>query len=255
MAGLPERLEGDAGRAHRRDHRSGHGRHRDARRQIALNVASAAPTALSPFFIPMGIANMASGQTAISFGAAAPTSPRSAPAPPAATPSARRARSIIRGDADMMIAGGTEARDLRGARRRRSRRCAPCRRATTTRRRATRPVRRGPRRLRHRRGRRRARPRGAGARRRRAARGSSPSSSATARPPTRRTSRCPRRAARRGARRAPRAREGRHRPVRDRPRQRARHLHAGRRPGRAAGLKTLFGDHAAQIVRSPRPRA
>ena len=62
-------------------------------RQIAINVASAGPTALSPFFIPMAIANMASGQIAINFGAAGPQlRDRVAPAPPAATRSARRPR-------------------------------------------------------------------------------------------------------------------------------------------------------------------
>ena len=95
-------------------------------------------------------------------------------------------------------------------------------------------VRQGPRRLRHRRGRRDARARGAGPRPTRAAPASWPRCAATARPPTRSHITLPApggAGALRAARRA--LAEGRHRPVRDRPRQRPRHEHARRRHGRA----------------------
>ena len=78
--------------------------------QIADHRRRAARTGLSPFFIPMAIANIGVGPGRHQLRRArARTSRRSAPAPPAATRSARRARSILRGDADMMLAGGSEA--------------------------------------------------------------------------------------------------------------------------------------------------
>ena len=111
------------------------------------------------------------------------------PARPAATPSARRARSIRRGDADMMLAGGTEAgifEPLVGG--------FAAMRALSTRNDdpdgGLAAVRHGPRRVRHRRGRGRRSSSRSSSTPRRAARRSWPSSSATARPPTPRTSRC-----------------------------------------------------------------
>lgn len=67
------------------------------------------PRRISPFFIPMLIINLASGQISIKFGA---KGPNSAVATACATGShaiGDAYRIIQRGDADVMIAGGTEA--------------------------------------------------------------------------------------------------------------------------------------------------
>src|SRR3990172_8093181 len=67
------------------------------------------PTRISPFFIPMTIINMASGQLAIQLGA---KGPNSAAVTACATGNhciGDAFRLVQRGDADVMIAGGTEA--------------------------------------------------------------------------------------------------------------------------------------------------
>jgi 3-oxoacyl-[acyl-carrier-protein] synthase II len=67
------------------------------------------PRRMSPFFIPSSIVNLAAGQISIRFGARGPNS-----APCTACSSGTHAigdsfRIVQRGDADIMIAGGTEA--------------------------------------------------------------------------------------------------------------------------------------------------
>ena len=52
------------------------------------------PRRVSPFAVPMLMANGAAGQVAISYGAQGPNSPWSRPAPPAPTPWARPGRSF-----------------------------------------------------------------------------------------------------------------------------------------------------------------
>jgi 3-oxoacyl-[acyl-carrier-protein] synthase II len=67
------------------------------------------PGRISPFFVPMMIANMASGQTSITFGLQGPCT-CVVTACATATNSIGEAFKIIqRGDADVMVAGGTEA--------------------------------------------------------------------------------------------------------------------------------------------------
>lgn len=67
------------------------------------------PSRVSPFFIPMMIANMAAGQVSISTGAKGPNS-AAISACATGTHSIGDASKILqRGDADVMIAGGTEA--------------------------------------------------------------------------------------------------------------------------------------------------
>jgi 3-oxoacyl-[acyl-carrier-protein] synthase II len=67
------------------------------------------PKRVSPFFIPMMIANMASGQVSISIGAKGPSS-SAVSACATGTHSIGDAFKILqRGDADVMIAGGTES--------------------------------------------------------------------------------------------------------------------------------------------------
>src|SRR4029077_9978163 len=75
---------------------------------ISIN-ALRGPDRISPFLIPMGIPNVGAGQIAINFGM---TGPDFATVSACATGgSAPRAGSEIirRGDADVMIAGGSEA--------------------------------------------------------------------------------------------------------------------------------------------------
>ena len=67
------------------------------------------PSRISPFFIPMLIANMASGQIAIQFG---PKGPNTCVVTACATGAhciGDAFRAIVYGDAEAMIAGGTEA--------------------------------------------------------------------------------------------------------------------------------------------------
>ena len=71
QAGLPERLEGELAERTGTIIGSGLGGSGTLVEQITIN-ATRGPDRLSPFFIPMAIANLASGQTAISFGALGP---------------------------------------------------------------------------------------------------------------------------------------------------------------------------------------
>lgn len=74
-----------------------------------LVMAERGPDRISPFFIPMGIANVAAGQVAINFG---PLGPNFATVSACATGGHAIGESwetIRRGDADIMLAGGVEA--------------------------------------------------------------------------------------------------------------------------------------------------
>jgi 3-oxoacyl-[acyl-carrier-protein] synthase II len=72
-------------------------------------MAERGPGRVSPFFIPASIINLAAGQVAMRTGA---TGPNYAPVSACATGNhaiGEAYHAIVRGDADMMIAGGTEA--------------------------------------------------------------------------------------------------------------------------------------------------
>lgn len=75
----------------------------------ALTLRDRGPRKISPFFIPSVLANMASGHVSINFGL---RGPHGCPVTACSTGSSAigdAARIIERGDADLMVAGGTEA--------------------------------------------------------------------------------------------------------------------------------------------------
>jgi len=108
QAGLPQRLEGDLADRTGMIIGSGLGGSGTLIEQITIN-ATRGPDRLSPFFIPMAIANLASGQAAISFGARGPNYATVSACATAGHALGEAAETIIRGDADVMIAGGSEA--------------------------------------------------------------------------------------------------------------------------------------------------
>ena len=108
QAGLPERLEGDLADRTGTIIGSGLGGSGTLIEQISIN-ATRGPDRLSPFFIPMAIANLAAGQTAISFGARGPNWATVSACATAGHAIGEASETIIRGDADVMIAGGSEA--------------------------------------------------------------------------------------------------------------------------------------------------
>ena len=67
------------------------------------------PDRISPFFIPMGIANVAAGQVAIATGAIGPNFATVSACATGGHALGEAWETIRRGDADMMIAGGVEA--------------------------------------------------------------------------------------------------------------------------------------------------
>jgi 3-oxoacyl-[acyl-carrier-protein] synthase II len=108
QAGLPERLEGELADRTGTIIGSGLGGSGTLIEQIGIN-ATRGPDRLSPFFIPMAIANLAAGQTAISFGARGPNWATVSACATAGHAIGEASETIIRGDADVMIAGGSEA--------------------------------------------------------------------------------------------------------------------------------------------------
>jgi 3-oxoacyl-[acyl-carrier-protein] synthase II len=107
-AGLPERLEGELADRTGCILGSGLGGSGTLVEQITIN-ATRGPDRVSPFFIPMGIANMASGQAAISFGARGPNFATVSACATAGHAVGEASEMILRDDADMMLAGGSEA--------------------------------------------------------------------------------------------------------------------------------------------------
>ena len=74
-----------------------------------LVMAERGPDRISPFFIPMGIANVGSGQIAIATGAIGPNFATVSACATGGHALGEAWETIRRGDADMMIAGGVEA--------------------------------------------------------------------------------------------------------------------------------------------------
>ena len=73
------------------------------------NLFEKGPNRVSPFFIPMMIANMAAGQVSIAFGLQGPSSCVVTACATGTNCIGDAMKVIQRGDADVMVAGGTEA--------------------------------------------------------------------------------------------------------------------------------------------------
>lgn len=108
LAGLPERLEGLLADETGAIIGSGLGGSGTLIEQISIN-ATRGPDRLSPFFIPMAIANMGSGQTAITFGMKGPNFATVSACATAGHAIGEASETILRGDAEVMLAGGSEA--------------------------------------------------------------------------------------------------------------------------------------------------
>ena len=74
-----------------------------------LLMAARGPDRISPFFVPMGIANVASGQVAIAFGMLGPNFAIVSACATGAHAIGEAWETIRRDDADIMLAGGAEA--------------------------------------------------------------------------------------------------------------------------------------------------
>jgi 3-oxoacyl-[acyl-carrier-protein] synthase II len=107
-AGLPARLEGRLAEQTGILMASGLGGTGTLIDQIGQS-ATVGPGRLSPFFIPMAIANMASGVAAITFGAMGPNYSTTSACASSGHAIGESYEIIRRGDADVMIGGGCEA--------------------------------------------------------------------------------------------------------------------------------------------------
>jgi 3-oxoacyl-[acyl-carrier-protein] synthase II len=108
QAGLPARLEGDEAERTGVILGTGLGGVGTLVDGISIN-ALRGPDRISPFFIPMGIPNVGAGQIAISFGMTGPNFTTVSACATGGHAIGESYETIRRGDADTMIAGGTEA--------------------------------------------------------------------------------------------------------------------------------------------------
>ena len=108
QAGLPGRLEGDLAERTGVYLGSGLGGVHTLFDNV-LTMADRGPDRISPFFVPMGISNVGSGQIAISFGPLGPNFAIVSACATGAHAIGEAYETILRGDADVMLAGGVEA--------------------------------------------------------------------------------------------------------------------------------------------------
>jgi 3-oxoacyl-[acyl-carrier-protein] synthase II len=107
-AGLPGRMEGELAERTGVILGSGLGGVATLFDNVLL-MAERGPDRISPFFIPMGIANTGSGQVAIAFGPLGPNFATVSACATGAHAIGEAWETIRRGDADVMLAGGVEA--------------------------------------------------------------------------------------------------------------------------------------------------
>ncbi len=112
-AGLPERLEGPLADATGAFVGTGFGGAATIFDEIRTYVERG-PDRLSPFFVPMAIANMTAGQIGLVLGARGPSMATISACASGAHAIGEAAETIRRGDAEVMLAGGTEATVLEG---------------------------------------------------------------------------------------------------------------------------------------------
>jgi 3-oxoacyl-[acyl-carrier-protein] synthase II len=108
QAGLPGRLDDDTAARTGVILGSGLGGVRTLFDNVLL-MGERGPDRISPFFIPMGIANVAAGQIAIATGAIGPNFATVSACATGGHALGEAWETIRRGDAEMMIAGGVEA--------------------------------------------------------------------------------------------------------------------------------------------------
>ena len=112
-AGLPGRLEGELADRTGAYIGSGFGGARTIFDEIRTYVERG-PDRLSPFFVPMAIANLAAGQVGIAFGARGPNLATVSACASGGHAIGEATETILRGDADVMLAGGAEAPVIEG---------------------------------------------------------------------------------------------------------------------------------------------
>ena len=108
QAGLPARLEGDEAERTGVILGTGLGGVGTLVEGISIN-ATRGPDRISPFLIPMGIPNVGAGQVAISFGMTGPNFTTVSACATGGHAIGEAWETIRRGDADTMVAGGSEA--------------------------------------------------------------------------------------------------------------------------------------------------
>ena len=108
QAGLPGRMEGELAERSGVILGSGLGGVGTLFDNVLL-MAERGPDRISPFFIPMGIANTGAGQVAIAFGQLGPNFATVSACATGAHAIGEAWETIRRGDADLMLAGGVEA--------------------------------------------------------------------------------------------------------------------------------------------------
>ncbi len=107
-AGLPERVEGELAERTGVILGTGLGGVQTLVEGISTN-ATRGPDRISPFFVPMSIPNVGAGQLAISFGMTGPNFAVSSACATGGHAIGEAWETIRRGDADVMLAGGSEA--------------------------------------------------------------------------------------------------------------------------------------------------